>query len=75
MDNREQQILSQIYKSQAKIVWCPDWTSRTMNGGHMTKWVCVHVCTSESFEWDFALLELLTSVASRNTTECICSEK
>ena len=50
MDNREQQILSQIYKSQAQNVWCRDWTSRTMNGGRMTKRVCVHVCISESLK-------------------------
>lgn len=74
MENREQQILSQIYKSQAQNVWCPDWTSRTMNGGHITKRVCVHAYT-RVWKRDFALLEVLTLVASRNTTECICSEK
>ena len=42
------------------------WTSGTMNSGHVTK--RVHVCTSGSSKGDFMLLELLTLVASRNTT-------
>ena len=39
-----------------------------MNSGHATERVCVHVCTSESSKCDFVLLELLTLVASKNTT-------
>ena len=44
------------------------WTSGTMNSGHVTKRVRVHVCASGSSKGDFMLLELLTLVASRNTT-------
>ena len=44
------------------------WISGTMNSGHVTKRVCVHVCTSRSSKCDFVLLELLALVASRNTT-------
>ena len=44
------------------------WTSGTMNSGHVTERVCVHVCWSGSSKCDFVLLELLALVASRNTT-------
>ena len=44
------------------------WTSGTMNSGHVTERVCVHVCTSGSSKRDFVLLELLTLVISTNTT-------
>ena len=44
------------------------WTSGTMNSGHVAKRVRVHVCTSGSSKGDLMLLELLTLVASRNTT-------
>ena len=45
------------------------WTSGTMNSGHVAKRVCVHVFTSGSSKGDFVLLQLLTLVASRNTTD------
>lgn len=37
-----------------------------MNSGHVTKEVCVHVCTSRSLKCDSVLLGLLTLVVSRN---------
>ena len=49
-------------------MWCP------VDILHYEQWscdrvsVCVHVCTSESLKCDFVLLELLTLVASKNTT-------
>ena len=44
------------------------WISETMNSGHVAERVCVHVCMSGTSKGDFVLLELLTLVASRNTT-------
>ena len=44
------------------------WISGTMNSGHGAERVGVHVCLSGSWKGDFVLLELLTLVASRNTT-------
>ena len=44
------------------------WISGTMNSGHVAERVCVHVCMSRSSKGNFVLLELLTLVASRNTT-------
>ena len=44
------------------------WTSGTMNSGHVTKRVSVHVCKSGSSKCDFVLLKLLTLMASKKTT-------
>ena len=44
------------------------WTSGTMNSGHVTERVSVHVCMSGSSKCDFVFLELLAVEASRNTT-------
>ena len=49
------------------------WTSGTMNSGHVTERVCVHVCTSGSSKRNFVLLELLTLVISTNTTASLSS--
>ena len=49
-------------------MWCPVDIRDHEQGSCDQASVCVHRSTSESSECDFVLLELLTLVASRNTT-------
>ena len=52
-------------------LWCPVdiWDYEQWSRGRASEVsVCVHVCMSGSSKGDFVLLELLTLVASRNTT-------